>query len=62
MPARIIIRAPEFRSLDYEPTRQQNQYLVVNAANGSGIFGGLALNISISPDATPIDKVIYTVK
>ena len=62
VPARIIIRAPEFSSLDNEPTRQQNQYIVVNAANGSGIFGGLALKISISPDATPIDKVIYTVK
>jgi len=62
VPARIIIRAPEFTSLDYEPTEQQNEYLVVNATNSSGIFGGLALNISISPDATPINKVIYTVK
>jgi hypothetical protein len=62
VPARIIIRAPEFSSLDYEPTQQPYQYLVVNAANSSGIFGGLALNISISPDATPINKVIYTVK
>jgi hypothetical protein len=62
VPARIIIRAPEFSSLDYEPTQHQNQYLVVNAANDSGIFGGLALNISISPDATPINRVIYTVK
>jgi hypothetical protein len=62
VPARIIIRAPEFGSLDYEPSQQQNQYLVVNAANAGGIFGGLTLNISISPDATPINKVIYTVK
>ncbi len=62
VPARIIIRAPEFTSLDYEPTEQQNAYLVVNATNSSGIFGGLALNISISPDATPINRVIYTVK
>jgi hypothetical protein len=62
VPARIIIRAPEFSSLDYQPTQQQNQILIVNAANGGGIFGGLALNISITPDATPINKVIYTVK
>jgi hypothetical protein len=60
--ARLTIRAPDFNSLDYEPTQQQNQILIVNAANGSGVFGGLALNISITPDATPIDKVIYTVK
>jgi len=60
--ARLTIRAPDFGSLDYEPTQQQNQILIVNAANGSGVFGGLALNISITPDATPIDKVIYTVK
>jgi len=62
VPARLTIRAPDFSSLDYEPTQQQNQILIVNAANGSGVFGGLALNISITPDATPIDKVIYTVK
>jgi subtilisin family serine protease len=60
--ARIIIRAPDFSSLDYQPTQQQNQILIVNAVNGGGIFGGLALNISITPDATPIKKVIYTVK
>ncbi|MDH3379366.1 MAG: S8 family serine peptidase, partial [Gammaproteobacteria bacterium] len=62
VPARITIRAPEFSSLDYEPTQQQSQYLVINVANSKGIFGGLALNISISPDATPINKVIFTVK
>jgi len=60
--AKLIIRAPEFNSLDYQPTQQQNQILIVNATNGGGIFGGLALNISITPDATPINKVIYTVK
>jgi hypothetical protein len=62
VPARIVIRAPEIDSLDYLPAEHQNQYLVINTANSSGIFGGLALSISISPDATPINSVIYTVK
>jgi subtilisin family serine protease len=60
--ARITIHAPEFSSLDYEPKPQQNQYLVVNAANKRGIFGGFTLNISIDPNATPINKVIYSIK
>ena len=62
VPARIVIRAPEIDSLYYAPAEQQNQYLVINTANGSGIFGGLALSISINPNATPINNVIYTVK
>ena len=62
VPARIVIRAPEIDRRYYEPAEQENQYLVINTANSSGIFGGLALNISISPDATPINNVIYTVR
>ena len=62
VPARIVIRAPQIEGRYYEPAELQNQYLIVNAANGSGIFGGLALSISISPDATPIKSVIYTAK
>ncbi len=60
--ARLTIRAPQIDSRYYEPAHLQNQYLVINAANGSGIFGGLALNISISRDATPIKRVIYSIK
>ena len=59
---RLVIQAPEFSSLDYQPKPEQRQYLVVNAVNERGIFGGLALNISINPDATPINKVIFSVK
>jgi serine protease AprX len=62
VPARIVIRAPQIESRYYEPAELQNQYLVINTANSSGIFGGLALSISINPDATPIKSVIYTVK
>lgn len=62
VPARIVIRAPPIESHYYAPAELQNQYLVVNVANSTGIFGGLALRISINPDATPIKKVIYTVK
>jgi serine protease AprX len=60
--ARLTIRAPDFSSLDYEPMEQQNQVLIVNASNDNGVFGGLALNISITPDAIPIKKVIFTVR
>jgi hypothetical protein len=62
VPARIVIRAPEINSRYYAPAELQNQYLVVNAVNSSGIFGGFALNISISAAATPIKSVIYTMK
>jgi hypothetical protein len=62
VPARIVIRAPEINSRYYAPAEQQNQYLVINTANGSGIFGGLALSISISPSAIPVNNVIYSVK
>ena len=62
VPARIVIRAPEIDSRYYAQAENQNQYLVVNTANGNGIFGGLALNISINPDATQIRNFIYTEK
>jgi subtilisin family serine protease len=61
VPARIVIRAPEIDSR-YELTEPQNQYLVINTAKGNNIFGGLAISVSVSPDANPINQVIYTVK
>ena len=60
VPAKIVIRAPEIDSRHYAQAEYQN--LVVNSANGNGIFGGLALNISINPDATQIKNIIYTEK
>lgn len=62
VPARIVIRAPELDSPYYARAQNQNQYLVVNSANSNGIFGGLALDISINPDATQIKNIIYTEK
>jgi subtilisin family serine protease len=62
VPARIVIRAPEIDSGYYARAANQNQYLVINSANGNGIFGGLALDISVNPDAAQIKNIIYTQK
>ena len=60
--ARIVVRAPDIDSRYYGNANRQRQYLIVNTADGDRTLGGLTLNIRISPDATPVKNVIYTVK
>ena len=58
----LVVRAPDVDSDFYANNPAGGGHIVVNTANDDGTFGGLALNITIRPDAAEVKKLIYVQK
>ena len=58
--ARLVIRAPDVDGNSRFSTGNRSQRIQVSAANDSGIFGGLTLNVSVDEDAAQVKNIIYT--